>query len=380
MFWTEKRMLSKFRFLALLILIFTSLLTGCTDSLPTEPRPSENKNEPDVPLPSLGETWKLPIDIPDGNFYKLAGWFSDDQVLYITNHEQTSSLYSYQLVTGESKLLYKNEEPIVNVEISPDYQYILIHSSPSTFEGMITIIDSNGLELIKQSFPSYELVFEWNPYNNAEIFITSFFEDWTYQMQLLDIKLKKTSNVSIKQPFIKWFGEDEIVFLDWDNERPSLLAPLVTKNLGFEEEKTIIPEVFQFSTFQDILMTMGVSKQDPLQSHYSFFNKEMDPLFSFYMPQLSMYSGWFVPSYDYNINNGEFITFKPLRSGEADSYSEDFELVSYDINKGTNTLILEGMKHEPIKFSPSGKALLYGNQFEKIIDIKGKKIYEVITK
>ena len=127
-----------------------------------------------------------------GNFNKLAGWLSDDQVLYITNHEQSSSLYVYQLATRESKLLYKSEEPIVNVEMNPDYQYILIHSFLPPMKVIITIIDSNGLELIKQSFPSYELVFEWNPYNGTEIFITSFFEDWTYQMHLLDINLKKT--------------------------------------------------------------------------------------------------------------------------------------------------------------------------------------------
>jgi hypothetical protein len=374
-----KRIMSKFCFLAFLFFVFTFLLSGCTNTPHKEQNPIEDKNEPDVPPPPLGETWKLPINILEGNFYKLAGWLSDGQLLYITNREQTSSLYCYQLAAGESQLLYKSEDPIVNVEISPNFQYILIHSSPSSFEGIITIIDSKGLEVAKQSFPSYELVFEWNSYNDSEIFITSFFEDWTYQMQLLDIKLNKTSYVSSKQPFVKWFGEDKVVYLDWDDENPSLLAPLVSKNLGYEEEETILPEVFQFSTFQDVLMTIGVNKQDTLQSSYSFYNKEMELLFSFSMPQLSMYSGWFVPSYDYNRNNGEFITFKPLRSGEADSYSEDFQLVSYDINKGTNTLILEGMNHEPIKFSPSGKALLYGNQFEKIIDIEGKKIYEVIN-
>lgn len=353
-------------------------MAGCTSQLQKEPRASENTNKPDV-RPPLGETWKLPIDIPEGSFNKLAGWFSDDQVLYITNLEQTSYLYLYQLATGESELLYKSEEPIVNVEISPDFKHILIHSSPSTYEGIITIIDSSGLEITRKSFPSYELVFEWNPYNGSEILITSFFEDWTFQMQLLDIKNKKTRDVSIKQPFIKWLREDEIVFLDWDDENPSLLAPLVSKNLGIEDERTIFPDVFQFSTFQDVLMTIGVNKQDTLQSSYSFFTKELELLFSFSMPQLSMYSGWFVPSYDYNLSSGEFITFKPLRSGEADSYAEDFELVSYDVKKGTSTLILEGMKHEPIMFSPSGKALLYGNQFEKIIDIKDKKIYEMIT-
>jgi hypothetical protein len=380
MFLTENKKMQKFLILALLFLIFTILFSGCTNTIHKDPRPSENTNKPDVPPPPLGDTWKLPISIPEGNFYKIAGWLSDEQVLYITNHEQTSSIYCYQLTTGESKLLYKSEEPIVNVEISPKYQFILIHSSPSSYEGIITVIDSNGLEVARQSVPSYELVFEWNPYRDSEILITSFFEDWTFQMQLLDIKNNKTSYISSKQPFIKWFGEDKVVYINWDDESPSLLAPLVSKKLGYEEEEILSPEVFQFSTFKDVLMTIGVNEQDILQSSYSFYTKGMESLFSFSMPQLSMYSGWFVPSYDYNLRNGEFITFKPLRSGEADSYSEDFQLVSYNINKGTNTLILDGMKHAPIKFSPSGKALLYGDQFEKIIDINGKSIYEVINK
>jgi hypothetical protein len=93
-----------------------------------------------------------------------------------------------------------------------------------------------------------------------------------------------------------------------------------------------------------------------------------------------MFSGWLVPYHDFNESKGKFITLKPLKSVEADAYSEGFELVSYDINKGITNMILQGLKNEPILLSPSGEAALYGNRFEKIINLETNEISEFIKK
>jgi hypothetical protein len=39
---------------------------------------------------------------------------------------------------------------------------------------------------------------------------------------------------------------------------------------------------------------------------------------------------------------------------------------------------MDGLENVPINVSPTGEALLYGNRFEKIIDLGTKKIYELI--
>lgn len=371
----------KFIFQISFLLVFSSIFSACTHQQDAKHSPSEDIDKQNVP-PSqpVEEAWKLPIKIHEGDFYKIGGWLYDNQLLYITNLGQSSSIYLYDLLTGNSELLFKSEVPIVTLQISPTKKYILVQSSPSTYEGQITIITPEGSEIFKQSIPSYEMGFEWNPYHESEILISSFNEDWTFQMQLLDIEQSKLTELSIPQPFIKWLGEEEIAFLNWDEASPSLFAPLMRNKLGSGKEEVILNDVLYFSTYQNLLMTITVNDEEKLQATYTFYNTDNKQLYSFSIPHLTMFSSWLVPYYDFNESKGKFITLKPLKSGEADAYSEGFELVSYDINKGSNSIILQGLKNEPILLSPSGEFALYGNQFEKMIDLKTKEIHELVKK
>jgi hypothetical protein len=376
----KRKMNIKYMFQIVFLLIFSSFISACTHQQDAKPSPSKEIDKDNKKPSQPVEAWKLPIEIPEGEFYKIGGWFSDHQVLYITNLEQSSSVYFYNLLTGKSELLYKSEVPIVTIQVSPSKKNILIQSSPSTYEGQVTILSPEGSELMKQSFPSYELAFEWNPFNESEILISSFKEDWTYQMLLLNIEQSKTTELSIPQPFIKWVGEDEVAYLNWDETSPSLFAPLMSKKIGAEGEEVLFNDVLQFSTYHNILMTVTTRDEEQLQASYHFYNKDNQQLYSFSIPHLTMFSGWLVPYHDFNESTGKFITLKPLKSVEADAYSEGFELVSYDINKGITNMILQGLKNEPILLSPSGEAALYGNRFEKIINLETNEISEFIKK
>ncbi|MEH7437414.1 hypothetical protein V7182_07940 [Neobacillus drentensis] len=368
----------KHLFFVLLLIFLTLLLTACADKQQPKQKMTVKKETQKETTPHEEADWKLPISLTEGEFYMLGGWLSDTEVLYITNLEQTSSVYRYDLLSGKSKLIYKSEYPIVTVKISPSKKNILIHSSPSSYEGVVTIIDQNGSEQMKQSFASYELDFEWNQFNESQILVTKFDEDWNFQLSLLDTSKSKTVELTLPQPFIKWKDEKNVAYLNWDENTPSLFAPLIFRSIETGKEKAVLPEVIQFSTFQDLLMTVAVKKDDSTMAAYTFFNKEMKESFTFSIPQLTKFSDWLVPFYDYSKNRGQFITFEPLRSGEVDSYTEGFELVSYNIKKKKRELIMEHLDNEPILFSPSGNALLYGNRFENIIDLKTKEINELI--
>jgi hypothetical protein len=87
-----------------------------------------------------------------------------------------------------------------------------------------------------------------------------------------------------------------------------------------------------------------------------------------------------VPYNDLTEKKGEFITLKPVKSAEADAYREGFELVSYDIENGSSNVIMKNLNNEPILLSPSGEAVLFGNRFEKVIDLKTKELRELVEK
>jgi hypothetical protein len=362
------------------LLLIVSFFSACTQQQEAKPRHPEDIDKNIKPPSEPLQKWKLPIEIPEGEFYKIGSWLSDQQLLYITNLEQSSYVYLYNLHEGTSKLLYKSDVPIVTLQSSPSKEYILIQTSPSTYEGQVTILSPEGTELMKQSFTSYELAFEWNPFNESEILISSFNEDWTYNMLLLDIDHSTTTELTMPQPFIKWIGIDEVAYINWDEASPSLFGPLMSKKVGTGEAKVIFSEVLQFAAYYNTLMTVAVRDEEQLQAAYTFYNKDKMQISSFSIPHLTMFSGWLVPFYDLNEKAGKFVTLKPLKSGEADAYTDGFELISYDINKGTSSLILEDLKNEPILLSPDAEAALVGNRYERIINLKTKEIFDLVEK
>ena len=372
---SEQKTIKKFFLFFLLSMMFllTLLLTSCDEHQPQNSKPPVNGDK--TRLSTKDEVnWKIPIPKPVGELNKVVGWMNDNQIVYIVNLDQTSDVFQYDFLTGKNDLLFHSDHPIATVQISPSKKFLLIQSVPSTFEGVVTIIDTKGTELFKHLFAAFELAFEWNPYSESSIFVSKFNEDWTYQMFLIDLYHSNFSEVALPQPFLKWTDKDKIAFLNWDRNNPSLFAPLMVKTLGEEQEKEVFPSVSQFSAFPNLLMTITVDENDQSKAIYSFYNIELKRIFTFSIPQLTNYSNWLVPYNDYSERKNLFITFKPLKSGEADSYSDGFELVSYALMNGKKQLLMFGIENVPISLSPSGNELLYGNQLEKLIDLKTKKI------
>jgi hypothetical protein len=369
----ERRPLHKVIF-SLIISIL--ILSGCTNASQETGVKKEALKKPPA-IETNEKSIHLPIEIPEGEFSKLIGWIGEDRVIYLSNLQDGANVYSYNLNTGESKLLYVSEFPIVTAHISPLKNYLAIHSSPSTYEGIITILDTEGAELWSESLPSVEISLEWNPYNESDILISAFNEDWSYKTFLLDITGSEMKEVSSQQPFFKWIDQNKVAYLDWDESSPSFFAPLVSKDMNNEKKQTMFEEVFQFTSYIDRLLIINVNKEDPTIAHYSFLDKDLNELTSFSVPQLSRFSDWLVPFNDYHEKKHRFLTFRPLKSAEADAYTDGFQLVSYNTDSGSNKVLIDKMDNEPIKCSPAGEICLYGFRFEKLINLQTKKITNI---
>ncbi len=378
----EKPKLMKFAVQVLIFVIAVLLLNACSSYTNSNAQsPPKNKGNLQTKTSSPVKTqvnWKLPISIPEGEFFKVSGWLSEEELVYITNKEQTSTLYSYNLSSGRSKRLFKSEYPIGSVLISPTKKNILIQAAPSSYEAKITIIDLQGNEKYSQIIPSYELSFEWNPYHESEILISKFKEDWTFQVFLMDFERKVTKELSLPQPFLKWTGENQLAYLNWDNNNQKLFAPLMIQSLADANKQTVFPKVFQFSTFKNMLLTITVNEQEQTKANYSFYDQKLHLVYAFTIPQLAKFSDWLVPFNDFNESTHQFITFQPLESTDADTYTEGFQLASYELDNGKSSILFEGLDNEPLALSPSGKASLYGNRFEKLIDLRTRKITDVV--
>lgn len=363
----------------LLLMIFSLVLvSGCTDKpLTQKPHGQEEKESGENNKQS--KNIRTPLSLSAEEFQQSIGWLTNDTIIYITNSEETSRLYTYHLFTGKRKKLYESENTIVSVVISPTKEKVLIHTSPSEKKAVITIIDAKGTVMLSKQIVSSELLFEWNPYDDQQILISSFNEQWDFEVLVLDMKEENFLDTPIKEPFGYWLTEDELIFLDWDENEPSLFAP-VKKQAVFAKKgkETSLANVCQISSFKNGLVAVSVPDGTKEEVLYSFYTNRLKPKKSFKSPQLTRYQDWLIPYFDYNQAHNQFITFLPVTSGEADIYKDGFELAAFDINSGKMIKLLKGMDNEPIRVSPNGKYCLYGYQLENIIDLQTKKIISMV--
>jgi hypothetical protein len=360
-----------------LFFITLTLLTSCKSNdkqsaLHSFSKLNSDQIQKEYPHQSFYQALTLPISIPIGEFSKVIGWLSDEEFVYMSQFSGGTILYRYNLKNGLSKILYESKNPIVSSIISPDQSKILIHSSPSTYEGQMNIIDLEGKEIFTQEFPSVEMVFEWNQYHPEQLFITAFKEDWSFINYFLNVEEKKIIEIDVRKPFAKWTGEGKMAFLDWNEEGISLLSPLIQKEFG-KEEVLLKDQIFQFDTFMGKILTITVDSIEG-KATYTFYSENMVEQVSFKTPVLSSYSGWLIPNYEISSDQGEFLSMVPLKSSEADTYREGFQFISLDTMSGEKKLILESTDNVPFTCSPNKNFCLMGYQFEKLLNVQNKTI------
>ncbi|WP_174734133.1 hypothetical protein [Mesobacillus harenae] len=362
-----------------LILASAALVLGCSkETLPSLHSKKQFHSAPrENPGLFLAKTI-APFNSFKGDFYQASGWVDNETLLFITNQSQSSYIYSHHIITGESMLIFESETPIVAAEISPSKSHLLVHSAPSTYLGKLTVTDIKGNESFSTTMDSYELSYTWNPYKEEEILISAFGEDWQFRSYILNHKKETVSEVFVPEPFPKWQSKDELVYLDWGENDPTLFAPLVLQSVSEQQGAQIKSDIFGFDRFKDILLTITIKDDKQEEAQYTLFNQDLNQVSSFKAPHLSRFSGWLIPYYDYIPVNSRFIYLEPKHSADADVYNDGFTLVSFDISAGEKEEVMSGLENEPLNCSPDGSLCLYGFQFERLLDLQQKEWYNLI--
>ncbi|MBT2685681.1 hypothetical protein [Bacillus sp. ISL-37] len=369
----------------LLLIIITSALglSGCSQKLDAslhEGAGHSLKRFKESPGPSFLGAEIVPIEMGEQEeFYKSAGWLSESEILYISNKgEGTSLLYSYNLGTGKASLLYRSEQPIITAVPSPEKKKVMIHSAASE-EGLLTVIDLTGKESYTTSIQSYELTFEWNPFDENFLVVSAFTEDWDFSSYLLDLRDNNLKEIKLPEPFVRWISEDVLVYQKWDEDGISLDAPLRTFSLKENKTETLLEGVYQFDSQGPYLMTVKVDEEENEESgQYAFFRNGDKSVGSIEAPLLTSFSGWVVPFYDLMDNGKNFIYLRATEQGEADLYDGGFDLLRYHLDSGNEEVIFTEMANEPLSCSPSGEMCLYGFQFDKVLNIETNEIIDLV--
>ncbi|MFE8695447.1 hypothetical protein ACFYKT_03625 [Cytobacillus sp. FJAT-53684] len=376
---TNRRNYRKVLFLCVFLLGYLVLLTGCTTDLKSGMHSkiihSKDLVKGTIPSSFTGQEMMLPIALEQGQFNMANGWLNNDTIIYTTNVGLGSHVYTYNVFSGVNQLIYESESPVASVIISPSGNRILIHTVPTTYEGVITIIDAKGKEIMSERMEAFDFVFEWNPYDENILLFSLFTESWDYSTYHLNLEEKKLTPIHLKEPFAHWVSKDELAYLDWGKEQPSLLAPLVKRSLSSEDEKLVLDEVFYMKSIENLIMTITVTSDKINESVYTFLSNDFKELSTFSIPHLTRFSDWLIPYFDFDEKN-RLYTFAPLYHSDVDTYAGGFQLLS--IESGEKTVILEDLDNEPLSCSPNGTHCLYGFYLEKLIHLDTKEIMPIV--
>jgi hypothetical protein len=368
-------------FLWPLLLLFLLVFVGCEKEKSSISQPPVNQNKK-VEINSQILTARdlkenLPIPIEEGEFEKVYGWMDGRTIVYSTNIQNYSNVYAYNLAEGKNRLIKKVESSISSLHISPSGEYLLIRSPVSPTEMMISVIQKSGEELYSEKIEASDVAIEWNLYNEQRVLISTFTEDWQSQTFDLSIADKKRTEIEVSNPFSYWYGENGLIYLNWNPNDLSLFANVFTKDLSSQVEKEVLSSIFQMDTFKRSIMTIKID-QDPLsEASYHFYDQELKLIGSFKTPVLTRFSDWLIPYYDYNEKKKTFISFQPVENGEVSTYNQGFQLFKYELNRNEKKSIMEGLENEPLSCSPEGDICLYGYYFEKLIDLDRKIVIKL---
>ena len=370
-------------FLWLLLLFFTLLMVGCTkekSSISESTKHQNQKVETDSPILTVEDIKEnVPIPIEEGEFERVYGWLDEQTIVYSTSIQNHSNIYAYNLLKGNNRLIKKVESTISSLHISPSGDYLLIRSPFSPTEFIITVIGKWGEELYSEKIEAFDVGVEWNPYNEQRVLISTFTEDWQSQSFDLSILDRKRSIIELYNPFSFWYDENKLIYLNWNQEDPSLFSNVFTKDLSSQEEKEVFSSIFYMDAFKRSILTVKIDQDSGSEATYHFYDQELNSTGSVKTPVLTRFSDWLIPYYDYNEKKKTFITFQPLQNGEVNTYNQGFRLVKYEWDHNEKEPIMEGLENEPLSCSPSGNVCLYGFYFEKLIDLESKTITKLST-
>lgn len=319
-----------------------------------------------------------PVRVEQGVVLQFVDWITNEKVIMIQHQNEESTIYVYDIFTGEKNPLFVTKGYFQLVEVNSKRDQILIETSSKENEANLIVLDLNSRVMAKTTIPSSEIFLDWNKVNPSQILITGFKEDWTYQSYIWDIESSSVKPIETEQPFIEWIGEDHLQYLDWQEEQPSLLASLKAIDYSTNEEVATIPDLHYTDSYGYWFFTLSPSNHSESKVNYSLYDSNYNPIGSFDVFRLDRYSQWLIPYYDYVEDRNEFYYLQPLEGGEADLYEKGFVLTSYNIEQGKSEVLLDGLENLPLECSPDGSYCLYGHQLEKVIILDQKEIIPLV--
>jgi len=308
---------------------------------------------------------KIPtLQLDRSVFHSVIGWMSDDEILFIIMENGEWTVQSYTLSTETWKSLYATKTPIIQGEIHPGKEMILLHASSNSSSAEVLLLHKDGYVAESLFFESAEIYMNWNPENPNLIAFSTFYEDWTYDTFIYDGTTQNLKEIEVVNPFIKWYDDNFLMVFNWGESSldGSELFFYSIKDEALEE--TSLDHVLDVQNLGASMLYITVNEQQHL-FEYRLEEKETNRVYEWTSPALSNYSEWIVPNISI-IQPNQLIIIQSKKSGNMDEFTDKSVISSISLD---GTKQLGELAAGPIDCSPSGEICLGGYEKENWIQL-----------
>lgn len=315
-------------------------------------------------------------------FYTINEWYDENTVIYSVGVNGLSSLYLHNFLTGKKALFYQTEEFISKVQANSNHSLFAVQTLEQSGTSHLRILDKKGKEVFHWSDNIEELQFMWNPYEPNELAVTEFLANLDFQLLKVSVSTKKVEKIPVNNPFVQWTSKDELAYLNWNQNGPSLVAPLMLYHINTKVEEKWLERCILFFSMKDIMLAISLDdKGNQNQSLYTFYDLETrKALTRIKIPVLNTFSeSWWVPSLDFDYDRKLFYYLKPKHAADITEYNEGYELRVLSLQDKDEEVLADLPDNLPIKLSPDGEWCLIGQQLEQVLNLSNKKITNLVS-
>ncbi len=314
-------------------------------------------------------------------YIEVFDWFDESSVLYLEETKEQSTLFAYELLTGNKETLFKKENGwIASVQANADHRLFAVEVIDSFNRAALHIVDREGttqmvIDDVGESYSVY-----WNPYVTTQFLLVAYLPDWQYDLFFVDVENEKMLSLNPVQTYFQWLSETKASYLNWSETEPSYHAPLYEIDVRTGEVTKKFDELIAFMSFpHHLAITVSIQSIYDQYTTYTFYKGE-SPIQQLEIPILNTYSEqMWTPFYAYDSKGEIFYYLRPKYSADYIRYEDGFELTAFHIKSGAEERLTELTADEPLNISPNGEWLLIGSRYERAFHIPSKQMFPLVV-
>lgn len=340
---------------------------------------SNGTEEPEEHPPDSAGNGLTPLDINYHNFQKVVGWLDEQKVLVHLGDGEEHELVSFDIFSGESQQIYKDDSSILTVEINQSRDKILFQEIKDD-QSVFRVITVDGIKIQSTDFGYTSYVnLNWNPTNDNSVFISHYNYDHVEETETIlvyiwtiDDNAFTVKNIPSLSP--RWYSENVYLYIDELHASALYIGDIREE----QEDMVINRDVSNFFLNQDTFI--GLVESDILDTEALLFHEYPflvgDNVIR--IPKVTSNDYPVKPNLTQSTRNGKIYGVIPDYSFSLDEELGEYTLSHLDFENESVQEIMALPEDAPIALNPTEEYLLYGWRLENIISLSDPELFELI--